>query len=323
MIPIVFACDIQYVAPTYVAISSALQNKFETTHYHVYILCPKKFDGVEGDLFEKLSIEYNTPITIVEMGNKYESAKMKIEHITTPTYYRLSLPELLKDEEKCIYLDSDIIVRGDLQSLFDIQLGDCYLGGVLSEGIQEDRIYARELCKRIGLKNVSTYINAGVLLLNLELLRKDKMVERWNELVPKSFPAQDQDILNLTCFGRIRIIKLKYNAMTKCRAIINGGKTRVYKSDEVREAIFAPVIVHYADIAKPWSETKSFCASLWWNEVENIVDCNAKEYVYQYSNKKRTQQHKNNHSFKRIISRFLQVIGLYGYLKRLEDNNRG
>ena len=322
MIPIVLACDEHYIAPTYVAILSLLLNKKEETQYSFTILCPGGLAESSKEIIQQLAEQYGVPLRIVSMGKLFSEARMKIEHITVPTLYRLYLPQVL-EEEKCIYLDSDIIVNGDLTELYEISLENNYIGGVLSEGIHLDRIYARELCKRIGLQDVSTYVNAGVLLMNLDAIRNARLMDNWMKLVSMEFPAQDQDILNLTCYGKIKVIGLKYNAMTKTKSLVDykkGYRNDVYDINEVNEAIKNPVIIHYADRIKPWDDREVFWAEYWWNIVGKITDSQAKRYIENFICQNNGYRKKTGERIiKKKLIRLSQVLGIYGYLKRIED----
>ena len=51
--------------------------------------------------------------------------------------------------------------------------------------------------------------------MNLKNMRKDSLMDVFNELIQKDFPSMDQDILNSACYGKIRILHPKYNSMTK------------------------------------------------------------------------------------------------------------
>lgn len=323
MIPIVLASDEKYIAPTYITILSALINKNEGTEYIFYLLCPNSISVDGRHILSSLAHQYETSINIVNMGNLFDNIEMKIDHITVPTYYRLCLPELLVKEKRCIYLDSDTIVNDDLTELYEIPMEGYFLGGVLSEGIHIDRIYARELCKRIGLKDVSTYINAGVLLMNLDEIRKANIVDQWLELTHKRFPAQDQDILNLSCYGKIKVIELKFNAMTKCNAIKDYNLTyesSVYSEKEIRDAVNSPIIIHFADRVKPWNDRKSLWAEYWWGMVDSVKD----EFAYRYINCFIDRYEKlstitKRKSLKQKFIRITQIVGVYSTLKSLDD----
>ena len=320
-IPIVLACDEKYLAPTYIAIYSALHNRISENDYTFYILVPSNIPKEKKEyLFNLERIFKRVSIDFIDMGERFSNIKMKIEHITSPTYYRLCLPELIK-EDKCIYLDSDIVVCKDLTELFEIEIEDNYIAGVLSEGIHLDKVYARNLCKLIGLRNVNSYINAGVLVMNLMEMRRQKIQDEWLKLVPRAFPAQDQDILNLTCYGKIKVLSLKYNTMTKCTAIknIDGTMdTKVYSKEEIEEAQTEPVIIHYADRVKPWNNKSSLLAGVWWEYYERSDNQNI-QILKEFVNKNADIEKGKIKSFKAGISRILQMTGLYIPLKKIKD----
>ena len=66
-----------------------------------------------------------------------------ISHITSPTYYRLLLPALLPDVEKCIYIDGDTIVDGDISKLYAEDLGDNLVAGVKAFAFYRNDINVR------------------------------------------------------------------------------------------------------------------------------------------------------------------------------------
>lgn len=118
--------------------------------------------------------------------------------LTYMTLIRTALAKLLPDEERVLYMDVDTIVDGDISELFSLDM-DGFLFGAVREPAKSNKIF--------------TYHNAGVLLMNLELIRKtgrdDEMIDHLNR-----YPIElmDQDVLNLYCQGRIRTIGPEYNS---------------------------------------------------------------------------------------------------------------
>ena len=64
------------------------------------------------------------------MGQAFSDTALVLDHTTLPTMYRLLLPNLLPDCDQCVYLDGDIIVTGDISSVFDIDISTYYIGAV-------------------------------------------------------------------------------------------------------------------------------------------------------------------------------------------------
>lgn len=55
----------------------------------------------------------------------------------------------------------------------------------------------------MGISDFDTYLNSGVLLMNLKKIREDKLERRFAELAEEDWESQDQDILNIACHGEL------------------------------------------------------------------------------------------------------------------------
>lgn len=109
---------------------------------------------------------------------------------------RCALPKLL-NESVVLWLDCDTITDDDISDLFNTDLTGCYFAGVKEP------------------QNCSanyTYINAGVLLMNLDEMRKDKFDDALiNLLNTRPMMLPDQDAINTLGQGKIKPISGKYN----------------------------------------------------------------------------------------------------------------
>ncbi len=93
-------------------------------------------------------------------------------HVTKMTYARLLVGALLPPKiDRVLYLDGDIIVRGDIGPLWTTDLGGKTAGAVI-----DLPHYARK--STLGLPPDAPYFNAGVLLIDLERWRRLKIGER-------------------------------------------------------------------------------------------------------------------------------------------------
>ena len=267
IIPIAMASDNKYMPYTHVAIYSLLKNKSQDTVYNIYLLhsvdIKKKFIKNLNELVKK----YDCLIEFIDMGNSYKNQKSKLSHISYTTFYRLLLPKLLNNVSRCIWLDGDIIVQKDLTLLYNIDMGDNYIAGVKDayEVINPD--YFRE----IGIKNLSSYINAGVAVWNLQQMRKDNLTYKFEELLKNNYQFMDQDIINVACFEKIKLLPLKYNAMSnffdkafgKLETMYNTYLSPQERSSEKEDF----VIIHYCTYIKPWNK-KFFLGNIWWEYAE-------------------------------------------------------
>lgn len=162
--------------------------------------------GRYNQLVKFYNVEELCADKISEMVSLMPSAKFS--QFTVATLYRLLIPQLLSaDIEKAIYLDSDIAVNLDITELWRLELNEKIFAAVSEEDCGTDT-GGLFLCTS-GLIKHKEYLNAGVMLLNLKLLRNEE--ELINKGIvfygehPQCF-CLDQDILNY-CFAE-RILKL-------------------------------------------------------------------------------------------------------------------
>jgi len=267
-IPVVYASDMNYMVPTCTSIVSLLENKNKVTQYDIHVLVPSKDFDDSTKMVEPLISKYKTRITVHSISD-FDEAPIEIPHITSPTYYRLALPALLANTPKCIYIDSDTVIEEDLSELFRHNISDFYIAGIKAAGYIYPKENAEKHRKKINIKSMDRYVNAGVLLFNLNKIRKDEKDKVFISLSKKSYPSQDQDIINISCYEAIRQLPLKFNVMTKYLRISGGQITSddigasVYDKNEIDEAIRKPAIIHYADKIKPWDSTTAVFAERW------------------------------------------------------------
>lgn len=274
---VVLAADNNYALQLITTFNSILINVKDCTDYQFVFLLDDDFEKENFDFIINLINQHGALDPIVfYMGNNYAKVEMQLKHITKATYFRLKLPELLPEIKKCLYLDTDVIVCEDLGVLFDIDVSDFYLAGVKAAGFYYPEDKCRLLQQNLGIDRIDQYINAGVLLMNLQLMRKDNLSVVFEQLVAKNFKNQDQDILNTACYGKIKILEPKYNLMTKYKVMDENSYDKVdglrqcYTKAEWYDACKNPIIIHFADKKKPWQDITSDYAPEWWKAAMNI-----------------------------------------------------
>lgn len=257
MIPVVFSSDHNFIMPTYVAISSMLAKASRACG--IYLLVADDVTDEDKRILKELAEKYGSAIEFIPVGNVFDDT-FCVRGITKATYFRLLIPWLLPQHDKVIYLDGDIVVTGDIAELYDISLGEGNLiGGVRTPGFSTNRKIRKEI-ENNGL-NYREYINAGILIFNNDLLRKENFKPIFLSHIDKKYSFQDQDILNITCKGRICFLPLKFNytGTIKPDIIDMFVSMGLATQEEITDAVASPVIIHYAG-AKPWREfTSRWC----------------------------------------------------------------
>jgi UDP-glucose:(galactosyl)LPS alpha-1,2-glucosyltransferase len=252
-IPIALATDENYAMPTAVAMTSILENAAKNTFYDFYLLVSSAFSAQTAEKIALIKVAYpHCDIHFIDMKNSFSDTLMRVSYITKPVCYRLMLGEILPQYEKCIYLDSDIIVCSDLAEFFSTDLGGFYLGGIKDIDFNDPFQNNDERYKETGLSAKSNYINSGILLMNLKKIRKNGMTEIFLREIKKGYMFMDQDVVNITCLNKIKHLPVKYNLMSYIFQFPDRKPNLVYPKGEFDEAKNNPVIIHYAAPFKPW-----------------------------------------------------------------------
>jgi lipopolysaccharide biosynthesis glycosyltransferase len=172
------------------------------------------------------------------------------EQISSTMWYRIFLPELVPDAERVLYLDVDTIAVAPLAPLWEIDLGDSYLGAVTN--VFPPWFSGRP--EEVGVPAAS-YFNSGVLLMNLAAMRRDGCSRALRSFALENRDRlmwPDQDALNLVLGGRRLPLHPRWNCMN---AVLEADwSVPVYGARAVEEARRDPAIRHFEgpSVNKPW-----------------------------------------------------------------------
>lgn len=157
--------------------------------------------GQYGQRINFYNVEEVCAEKLEEFNNMFPTTEETPSQIAK--FYKFLIPQVLSaDIEKAIYLDADAIFNMDISELWRVDLGDKMLGAVPSLAIGFD-LHTQDKIVADGVVKQEDYFNAGVLLMNLKLLRgKEKFImDGMNfALKHKYFNMLDQTVLNY-CFA--------------------------------------------------------------------------------------------------------------------------
>jgi lipopolysaccharide biosynthesis glycosyltransferase len=198
-------------------------------------------DGASPDDWEKLKQ------TIAGYPCELRDHRL-LEQYSTSHHFKLAIPDFIL-EERVLYLDSDLVILGSIREIYETDLSEVYLAAV------ED-MTADDPSLRPYMDHDAKYFNAGVMLLNLERWREEKLAAKALAWIKSSKYPYDQEGLNAVVNGRWHPLPLRYNQQT---LVFHPRFTHVPKqrdrfpASEIQEARRRPVIVHYTGMAhKPW-----------------------------------------------------------------------
>lgn len=277
ILPIVASTDAAYLPQMAVLITSVLSNVSQNRFVDFIVL-----DGglLEADrlLLSKLaSLHPHCSIRFVGMSGMFLDLPLH-SYFTRSTYYRLAIPELFKDYDKLLFLDTDMVVNGDVTDLFDVDLGDNAVAAVkdlimssfVSMGVRALSDSGKLTAKAYLAENlqmgdkVSDYFQAGTLVFNLTAMRKtgvsSKMIK---DLSENRYWFLDQDVLNKYLFGSVKFLPTVWNTVS----IDDEHFTHLtnVEKDIYNESQQNPKIVHYAGQGKPWVDSKNRLSHYYWS----------------------------------------------------------
>ncbi len=314
-INIVFATDAGYARQTYIAMHSIIERGNCANKYIFWILCETQKEKFINCF--NMDREYpDCEIHYLEVGGYFDNVPLPIAHITKPTYYRLLIP-LLLHLDRCIYLDSDIIVCDDLSDLYTVPMEGYEVAGVLAAG------YQQRYGKIIGIPSMDTYINAGVLLMNLDEMRKNSFTQNAISISENRYPSSDQDIINILSYGKIKLLSFSYNYQPACVGKID--LEEIFGKEDADNAEKNPKIIHYLAPQKPWEFLNIKYAEKWWEACRRtrffedfFIQYHKSFYYYEIITKHNFWQEKQGTSLWYDKLKCFQEIHLYGAGKYAE-----
>lgn len=249
-IPIFFSTDDNYIPFLDVAISSLIENASKEYSYRIVVLNT----GLREENVAKIKQNERLGFSIdfVDISEEVENIKSRFKnvyHFSVVTYYRLFIASLFPEYEKIVYLDCDLVVLGDVSRLYHTDIGDNILAAAPEQFVQNTAAFRKYAEKALGV-DPDTYVNAGVLIINLEEFRKNEIEEQFVRLITEydfDLLDPDQAYLNYLCQGKIYTLPNGWNKEPMSLPL-EGKKN----------------IVHYALYKKPWQYDDTMDGEYFW-----------------------------------------------------------
>ena len=251
-IRVLFCAEPKFFQPLAVAATSVIANApGATLDFHV-MTCDRD-TAAEDKLRQCFAGHAKATLSIHHVDPGRVGDFFVDQHITKETYLRLLAPDVLpRDIERIIYLDCDLIVLDDLRDLWRHDLG----GRTLAAAPDYPRIasvISPERFDLLGMPAGSTYVNAGVLVMDLIRWRREDVTRRLADYIARMgarLALHDQDAINAVLCDDISLLDCRWNVQTKlylCRRASwpqDHAATLTARRD--------PAILHFTGPQKPW-----------------------------------------------------------------------
>lgn len=241
-IPIFFTIDHSYVPYVATAISSIVENSSREYNYKIHILheglTEEDISRISSLQREGFDIAFREMKEGLELITDRDENKLRCDYFALSIFFRLFIADVFPEYDKGIYIDSDIVVPGDISELYNIDLGANIIGACTDNSIQGIPPLTNYLEQAIGVPRLE-YINSGVLLMNLKMMRDKEFSQKFLTLLDTyhfDTVAPDQDYINAICNGKILYLNEEWDTMPA----------------EGKEAVKNPKLIHYNLFQKPW-----------------------------------------------------------------------
>ncbi len=266
-----FTLDKNYITHTSCTIDLLLRHAAAPEKIRLVLLLNEDISTVQAQAMKKhaedlhchsVQIIFPEQHMSIPIPLKTKDVSLRIRSKTN--YYRLLLPRLLDSEDKCLYLDGDLAICSDLSGLYETDMKDNYLAGV-----PDCLCHSHNYVSHVTAHNIpfGSYINAGVILMNLAQMRKDNILERMMSLGrANEYTYMDQDIINYSCEGRVTLVDKRFNVYPGDTPDVLAGLRRNIPECAgcfEEEALKNPAIIHFLGPDKPWINKSMPYAHLW------------------------------------------------------------
>ena len=246
---IVTQCDEHYVQHLSVMLLSLLEHN---QHYVVnaFVIIPQDIQEPTLGRIRRSISDFSCNLHFLKANSNLVEDLKVIEHVTYATYYKLFMAELLPQSlQKVIYLDTDIVVRGRLDDLWNFRYGHSIVGAVTDSFVEANP----RIKSKLGLDPGESYFNAGVLLVDLDRWRKARVgpaAVAFAHCHADRISFADQCPLNWALRDRWINLPECWNLQT-CSMVQNEYGFMKY-SRAAKEKGMGAKIIHFSGASKPW-----------------------------------------------------------------------
>jgi lipopolysaccharide biosynthesis glycosyltransferase len=251
MIDIVIATDLAYLPWAATAIRSVLDhNPSGTVAFSVLHDGDLTRDAIDD--LRRLAAEGGATVDVRIVRDARTAALPAAPGGGRITWLRVLLPELLEHLPRALFIDADTFAVTSLDALWSTDLG----ADVLAAACNVVEPAMHEHVRSIGLSDPRRYLNAGVLLMDLDAMRREDATSAmllFAEGARDRIRWLDQDTLNVVFENRWRPLHPRWNAMNSLWTW-EGWAVETFGAEAVNEARTDPGILHFEGpaLCKPW-----------------------------------------------------------------------
>ena len=197
---------------------------------------------------KRLKTIHSEIVNVKISDHSLRNYRLAISYLSYAAYFRYFIGEFV-EEERAIYLDSDIIVTGSLDNLYNVALEEYMLAGVPD---YFDGDYTGDF-------------NSGMMVIPVTRWKQEQVASQLLELTEQYHQTVfgDQGILNILFRGQWKKLNRLNNFMVGMDTLAQSVNDRAWYDSALPEGAY-PLIIHYTD-DKPWYHlSNNRYRSTWW-----------------------------------------------------------
>jgi len=233
------AFDNNYLSPFY-ALAASIFDYNRKNRIVIHAIATGLDDYVLNEIKTYVH-QHNHEILFYTIDESMLSNIVLVNKWTHAVYYRLLFPQLVPaDIGRLLYIDTDTLVLNDLRELYEHQLHYHPVGAVYDNYVINH--------PEIGIEGTGNYFNSGVLLMDLQAWKEQKISEKAFDFLnnfPEKIVYVDQDALNVVLKDNWKKMAFKYN-------LLFSYISQTLPLSEQKDFLKDKVILHFT-LQRPWS----------------------------------------------------------------------
>lgn len=187
---------------------------------------------------------------------------------TPLTYARLLLPDLLKNIDRLIYTDTDILHLKDIENLWSANLEDNSTGVCCEVATKTvgNEYFDLELLKLLNIDSSAPYFNAGIMLMDLKKWREDNLSSKTMKFLsenPDQCRFHDQSAMNIILYKSFKLLDQSFN--------IQSHRESFKIEERLNDLLDFKINYHFVTSAKPWLKYDKSPPNLFFYNLLNTI----------------------------------------------------
>lgn len=250
---IAYSCNDYYIPQTGISIISLCENNKKSENINIYFI-GKDVSQENVSILQSITEAYGRHFIHIDFNTLAYDLNISAIGRHIETIYTKVFFTRIEGLEKIIYLDSDTVIDGSLEPLWNEDISDVYMGAVQTFS---------KMKKFLGMDEFTPFFNDGMAIVNVDYCRKHNLTEKVLKVIEEyngNPPTLSEGALNKVCQGHVKFISLRWNCMSgilyfgKLDMKYLSSKLDQYTEDDLAESCLHPVVIHYltAFYNRPW-----------------------------------------------------------------------